>query len=96
MSDIQSAHSMPAQPPEQTRQAVLAFVCGRIQELGRVGQAAEIAALRIDDTGIDSLELTELVMEIEDQFEVVVDDQNLSGEMTIQQLCDSALMQTSI
>lgn len=86
---------MPAQPCEQTKEQVLAFVCGRIQELGRTDQAAEIAALRIDDTGIDSLELTELVMEIEDRFNVVLDDQNLSGEMTIQQLCSSAIHQAN-
>lgn len=93
MTSTGELESMPAQPCEQTKDQVLAFVCGRIQELGRIGQAAEIAALRIDDTGIDSLELTELVMEIEDRFDVVVDDQTLTGEMTIQQLCNSAISQ---
>lgn len=79
-------------PPSETAAvggSILAYVCEHIRMLGRVGSDASIAQLRIDDTGIDSLELTELIMAVEDTFAITIDDQLLTGEMTISDLCVS-------
>jgi acyl carrier protein len=68
---------------------VLAFIGARLRRAGAVFADADLAALDIDSIGIDSLELTELIMELEDQFQVVIDDTILSGSTTVAQLAES-------
>lgn len=73
---------------------VLVYICKRFAELGRVSVASDILTLSIDEVGVDSLELTELIMDIEDRFSVVIDDANLSGSTKISSLV--SLISTSL
>ena len=64
-------------------QQILDFISSRLRKAGAVFADADLAALDIDSVGIDSLELTELIMELEDQFQVVIDDTVLTGSTTV-------------
>ncbi|MDM7954283.1 MAG: acyl carrier protein [Cyanobium sp. CZS 25K] len=68
---------------------VLAFIGARLRRAGAVFDDADLSALEIDTVGIDSLELTELIMELEDKFQVVIDDTILTGSTTVAQLAES-------
>lgn len=46
--------------------------------------------LRIDETGIDSLELMELVMTVEDKFGIQIDDGMITNNITIAEFCRQA------
>ena len=45
---------------------VLDYICKRFAGFGGVSNASDILTLSIDEVGVDSLELTELIMDIED------------------------------
>jgi acyl carrier protein len=83
-----AAHAKPT-GPRPGNSDVLDYICSRLVELGSSSDATAIQSLSIDQVGIDSLELTELVMEIEDRFSVIIDDQDLSGSTTISELASS-------
>lgn len=70
-------------------QQVLDVITSRILQNTRIKESINIADLKIDDTGIDSLELTEMVMELEDLFAVTIDDTKLTGSTTIKELVDN-------
>jgi acyl carrier protein len=70
-------------------QQILDFIRSRLRKAGAVFADADLAALDIDSVGIDSLELTELIMELEDQFQVVIDDTVLTGSTTVAELASS-------
>ena len=42
---------------------------------------------KIGETGIDSLELMELITTIEDKFKIEINDSLLNEELTIEELC---------
>lgn len=69
-----------------TQTDALDYICARLAAMGNLGDAKDIPGIKIDETGIDSLELTELIMEIEDKFSVEIDDSALSGSTTISEL----------
>jgi acyl carrier protein len=64
----------------------LDYICARLAAMGNLGDAKDMPSLKIDEIGIDSLELTELIMEIEDRYSVVIDDSVLSDSTTISEL----------
>ena len=68
---------------------ILDFISLRLRKAGAVFADADLAALDIDTVGIDSLELTELIMELEDQFQVVIDDTVLTGSTTVAELASA-------
>jgi acyl carrier protein len=70
-------------------QQILDFISSRLRKAGAVFADADLAALDIDSVGIDSLELTELIMELEDQFQVVIDDTVLTGGTTVAELASA-------
>jgi acyl carrier protein len=65
---------------------ILEYISLRIHQNTSIGESVDVASLKIDDTGIDSLELTEMIMELEDRFSVMIDDTKLSGSTTISEL----------
>lgn len=78
-----SSHSEPG--PDKAKE-ILEYILLRIHQNTRIGDSVDVASLKIDDTGIDSLELTEMIMELEDRFCVTIDDTQLSGSTTISEL----------
>jgi acyl carrier protein len=67
---------------------VLAYVCDRVRQMARLDEATgDITAMTIDSTGLDSLELMELLLEVEDRFKLQIDDSGLTGSSSIQELC---------
>lgn len=67
---------------------VLEFIRARICRVTHIGESVDVVNLKIDETGVDSLELTEMIMELEDYFSVTIDDSQLSGSTTISELAD--------
>lgn len=65
---------------------VMAFIRSKLHHLAAIPDAADIASLKIDDAGIDSLELTEMIMELEEKFDLVIDDSQLTGSTSISEL----------
>jgi len=65
---------------------ILDFISARIRRTIRTDESAIATSLEIDEIGIDSLELTEIIMELEDNFAVTIDDSQLSGSTTISEL----------
>ncbi len=65
---------------------VMDFIRSKFQHLATMPSEADFASLKIDDTGIDSLELTEMIMELEEEFELVIDDSQLTGSTSISDL----------
>ena len=49
---------------------------------------AELLQTRIIETGIDSLELMELIMEIEGEYNIEIADSQLSDDLTVSRFCD--------
>lgn len=49
---------------------------------------AELLETRLIDTGIDSLELMELIMEIEGKYDIEIADSRLSDDLTVSRFCD--------
>jgi len=82
-------------PAPASLDQLTAYVCTCIAETGRVsGQSNEaIQALSLDETGLDSLELMEMIMAIEDKFEITIDDASLLGTHTIGHLCELIISQ---
>jgi acyl carrier protein len=66
------------------------YVCSCIAETGRAGtrEGETIRGLSLDETGLDSLELMEMIMAIEDRFGITIDDAALLGTHSIDALCD--------
>lgn len=73
---------------------ILDYVRSRIVELGGLPNTSDLMTLSIDGAGLDSLELTELIMDIEDRFSVTIDDANLFGSSTIDNV--ASLILTSL
>ena len=65
---------------------VMDFIRSKLHHVATIPGAAEFANLKIDDAGIDSLELTEMIMELEERFELVIDDSQLTGSTSISEL----------
>ena len=42
----------------------------------------------IDDLGADSLDIVEIVMAIEEEFNIEIPEREASGMITVQELCD--------
>jgi acyl carrier protein len=85
-------------PASASLDELKAYVCTCIAQTGRTaGKSNEaIQALSLDETGLDSLELMEMIMEIEDKFELTIDDASLLGTHTIGQLCEMIISQAAI
>ncbi len=65
-----------------------AFILSRIQVLcPRSISAEELLATPIDQSGIESLELMELLMEIEDAYNIQIPDTSIGEHMTVADLC---------
>ena len=92
--DFPTSHQSSHDCQTTANSEVLDYICKRFAELGGVSNASVILTLSIDDVGVDSLELTELIMDIEDRFSVVIDDTNLSGSTKISSL--ASLISTSL
>jgi acyl carrier protein len=67
---------------------VMDFIRSKLNHIATMPDASDFANLKIDDTGIDSLELTEMIMELEEEFELVIDDSQLTGGTSISELAD--------
>jgi acyl carrier protein len=52
------------------------------------GSDDEIMALRVGSSGLDSLDLMELLNEIEETFEIRVEDDTVSADTTVAQLAE--------
>ena len=50
----------------------------------------ELGQMRIDESGIESLELMELLMEVEDTYQIEISDSMISEDLTINGLCELA------
>lgn len=70
-------------------QQIIDFIGSRLRKAGAVFADDDLSALDIDSVGIDSLELTELIMELEDKFQVVIDDSVLTGSTTVAELASA-------
>ena len=91
---FRASHQSSHDGPKTANSEVLDYICKRLAELGSISRASDILTLSIDEVGVDSLELTELIMDIEDRFSVVLDDSSLSGSTKIFSL--ASLISTSI
>lgn len=76
-------------PGPTSREEVFAFIGTRLRQAGAEFSDQDLSALDIDSVGIDSLELTELIMDLEQHFQVTIDDNMLSGSTTVAQLAAS-------
>ena len=65
------------------------YILGKIKELSpqNIGDR-ELLKTRVIDTGIDSLELMELIMEIEGEYNIEIADSQLSDDLTVGSFCD--------
>ncbi|MBN8246869.1 MAG: acyl carrier protein [Verrucomicrobia bacterium] len=60
------------------------FIVARLQEgESNPRSAAEILASRVEDTGLDSLDLMHLIMAVEETYGVSIDDGILRSGMTV-------------
>jgi acyl carrier protein len=63
------------------------FVLGKLREyMTRPGTNEEILDLKVSATGLDSLDLMELLNDIEETFEIRVEDDTVSAETTVAEL----------
>lgn len=63
------------------------FVLARMREyMTSTGGDEEILGLQVSATGLDSLDLMELLNEIEEAFEIRVEDDTVSGQTTVGEL----------
>lgn len=42
----------------------------------------------VDDIGADSLDLVELIMELEDEYSISISDEDAANLITVQKICD--------
>ena len=59
-----------------------------VEELGVDAEEVKLEANLTDDLGADSLDAVELVMAIEDEFELKVSDEVAQNFQTVQQIVD--------
>ena len=59
-----------------------------VEELGVEKEEVTLEASLSDDLGADSLDAVELVMAIEDEFEIKVSDEIAQGFLTVKQIVD--------
>jgi len=59
-----------------------------VEELGVEKEEVTLEASLADDLGADSLDAVELVMAIEDEFEIKVSDEVAQGFQTVKQIVD--------
>jgi acyl carrier protein len=65
------------------------FVLDRLSEkTDRNTNEADFVNCRLSTTGIDSLDVMELLTEIEDEFDVRFEDTTVTAETTVQQVID--------
>lgn len=59
-----------------------------VTELGVIEADVIPTAKIIDDLGADSLDIPAIALELEEEFDIVIDDPDLDGVETVQQLVD--------
>jgi acyl carrier protein len=84
-----AAAADPTTPANERQPEVVRFILSklRLEELNATAPV-DPAVLRVEQTGIDSLELTELIMELEDRYRVTIDDALLSDSTTVVELAE--------
>jgi acyl carrier protein len=68
--------------------ALTSFVTDFLAEKLDISAAELTADQPLEELGIDSLVLVELAVILEDEFGIVVDDQQLTGEQTLTDVVD--------
>lgn len=72
---------------QASRQAVQPFILARLMDITKnTLPEAVLLTSALDSTGIDSLELMELLLLIEDQFDVRIEDAGLTSSTTVADL----------
>lgn len=59
-----------------------------MEQLGLSEDAVKPTAAFVDDLGADSLDLTELIMAMEEEFDIEIDDEDAQEMKTIQDAID--------
>jgi acyl carrier protein len=88
LSPAPAALDLPAAAPPPEAQ-IAAYVWARVRATGWTGPMDPAAAgeLTLDQAGLDSLELMELIIAIEDHFSITIHDGPLLGSDTLKDLC---------
>lgn len=65
------------------------YILRRIKDICPRGLSkAELQKTRLTETGVDSLEFMELIMEIETTYEIEIADSMISGDLTVGRFCE--------
>jgi len=72
----------------KNREEIAQTVIGIVKDTLRCKQEVTLATAFVDDLDADSLDLVELIMEVEQTFDVVVDDDVLKAIRTVGDVVD--------
>ena len=74
-----------------TREQVSAKVCDLVEQVFRTERTIDENTDFVNDLKADSLDLVELVMSVEEAFDVRVDDEAVSHIRTVKEVVDSLM-----
>jgi acyl carrier protein len=69
-----------------TQEQVVEFIGSRLRKMGVVFDLTNLSSLDFATSGVDSLEMLEFIMEVEDRFKVVITDSAVSETTTVDEL----------
>ena len=74
-----------------TREEVSAKVCDLVKQVFRTDRIIDENTHFVNDLKADSLDLVELVMEVEEAFDVRVDDEAVTNIHTVKEVVDALM-----
>jgi acyl carrier protein len=69
-----------------TQEQVVEFIGSRLRKMGVVFDVTNFSSLDFATSGIDSLEMLEFIMQIEDKFDITVEDTVIAETTTVGEL----------
>ena len=77
--------SLEIQIMKNTKDTVISMIA---EQMGMPIEAVETTHRMVDDLGADSLHVVELIMGLEEEFEIDIDDDEFDKCVTVQQIID--------